>query len=484
MKVLVACEESQRVCIEFRKLGHEAYSCDVEPCSGGHPEWHIQNDVLPLLNGRCNFKTMDGEKHRIDTRWDMIIAFPPCTYLSNAGAKHLWKDHVLNKERYMKGLEAKKFFMQFLNADCLRVAVENPVSSRIFSMPPHTQEIQPYQFGHPVQKKTRLWLRGLPELKPTNEVNYKCGCHEAGTWFMKGGKGRQKNRSKTFPGVAKAMAGQWGGKTVGLLEDIKMDLEGKRTKTEEERSIKRILDSLFYLPKIKQESDLVLHILTRGGDTEERKGLHASMILEDEKIFCYRKCVLAALYRQKQKEHVSSDLLRVFEEGNAVHEKWQRLFLRGSLTDIANCDTTRYSDIYGILYSPDIIAEIEGERYVIEIKSMCSMAYRKMLTTSLPHAKAELQAQLYMFLTGIKKAVILCENKDTQEFDVCALDYNPDKVSVYGDRMNDVSKYMDRLFDRGKMIDKHNKCVGYDCKLASDCPMRDVCYKKVRGERL
>ncbi len=197
MRVLVACEESQAVTIELRRLGHEAYSCDIEECSGGHPEWHLQQDVTQLLK----------------MKWDMIIAFPPCTYLSNAGAKHLWKDHVLNEERYMKGLEAKKFFMQFLNADCPRIAVENPVSSRIFGMPPHTQEIQPYQFGHPVQKKTRLWLRGLPKLIPTNEVDYKCNCHEAGTWFMKGGKDRQKNRAKTFPGVAKAMAEQWGGKT-------------------------------------------------------------------------------------------------------------------------------------------------------------------------------------------------------------------------------------------------------------------------------
>ena len=197
MRVLVACEESQAVTIELRRLGHEAYSCDIEECSGGHPEWHLQQDVTQLLK----------------MKWDMIIAFPPCTYLSNAGAKHLWKDHVLNEERYMKGLEAKKFFMQFLNADCPRIAVENPVSSRIFGMPPHTQEIQPYQFGHPVQKKTRLWLRGLPKLIPTKEVDYKCNCHEAGTWFMKGGKDRQKNRAKTFPGVAKAMAEQWGGKT-------------------------------------------------------------------------------------------------------------------------------------------------------------------------------------------------------------------------------------------------------------------------------
>lgn len=194
MKILVACEESQRVCIEFRKRGHEAYSCDIEPCSGGHPEWHLQVDATKLLK----------------MQWDMIIAFPPCTFLSNAGARHLYKGGELNEERFRKGLEAKEFFLKFWNANCPKIVVENPISSKIYNMPPHTQEIQPWQFGHPVQKKTRLWIKGLPELKPTNVVDYKCNCHEAGTWFMKGGKDRQKNRSKTFPGIAKAMAEQWG----------------------------------------------------------------------------------------------------------------------------------------------------------------------------------------------------------------------------------------------------------------------------------
>lgn len=195
MRVLVACEESQEVCKAFRALGHEAYSCDIEPCSGGHPEWHLQCDALELLK----------------MRWDMILAFPPCTYLSNAGAKHLFRGGVLNQERYYKGLEAKEFFLKFLNADCPHICVENPVSSRIYEMPPHTQEVQPWMFGHPVQKKTRLWLKGLPPLAPTDIVEPEVGCHEAGTWFMKGGKDRQKNRAKTFPGLARAMAEQWGG---------------------------------------------------------------------------------------------------------------------------------------------------------------------------------------------------------------------------------------------------------------------------------
>ena len=118
MKILVACEESQAVTIEMRRLGHEAYSCDIEPCSGGHPEWHIMQNVLPLLNGNCSFKTMDGTEHSIETRWDMIVAFPPCTKTSNAGARHLWKGGKLNIERYYDGLCGKALFLAIWAADC------------------------------------------------------------------------------------------------------------------------------------------------------------------------------------------------------------------------------------------------------------------------------------------------------------------------------------------------------------------------------
>jgi len=202
MKILVACEESQAVTIELRKLGHEAYSCDLEPCSGGHPEWHLQQDVTPLLK----------------MKWDMIIAFPPCTYLSNAGARHLWKNHTLNTERYKKGLTAKDFFMKILNADCPKIAVENPVSSKIYNMPPHTQEIQPWQFGHPYTKKTRLWLKGLPLLRATEIVMPEKTWCPSGSYSHKHAakhKGilskSSKERSKTFHGIAKAVAEQWAG---------------------------------------------------------------------------------------------------------------------------------------------------------------------------------------------------------------------------------------------------------------------------------
>ena len=218
MKVLVACEESQAVCKAFRERGHEAYSCDIQECSGGHPEWHIQEDVLPLLGGEREFMTVDGKPHAIDGKWDMIIAFPPCTYLSNAGACRLYpqKGHI-DMDRFHKGLEAKEFFIKFLNADCPRIAVENPVSSKVFDMPKHSQEIQPWMFGHPYTKKTRLWLRGLPNLYATDIVAPIGPYCPAGT----GRKDRSKygaakrgedarNRAKTFPGVAKAMAEQWG----------------------------------------------------------------------------------------------------------------------------------------------------------------------------------------------------------------------------------------------------------------------------------
>lgn len=203
MKILVACEESQAVTKELRRLGHEAYSCDIQPCSGGHPEWHLQVDALELLK----------------MRWDMIIAHPPCTYLTNAGARHLWKGHQLNRERYEKGLEAKAFFMRFLEADCPRIAVENPVPSRVYEMPPYSQIVQPYEHGDPYTKKTCLWLKGLPKLAPTNIVTPIANWCPSGSYSHAHGENhrgmfttdRARNRAKTFPGIARAMAEQWAG---------------------------------------------------------------------------------------------------------------------------------------------------------------------------------------------------------------------------------------------------------------------------------
>lgn len=219
MKVLVACEESQRVCIEFRKLGHEAYSCDIIDCSGGHPEWHIKQDVIPILNGNCKFQTVDGGWHSVEGKWDLIIAHPPCTYLTNAGAVRMRVAGKIVPERYALAMEAKDFFLKFLNADCDRIAVENPTPMGIVGLPKYQQAIQPWQFGHPYTKRTCLWLIGLPELVPTKIITegvtpyVNGGCKDANGNYRRfqGRKERDpKTRSKTFPGIAKAMAEQWG----------------------------------------------------------------------------------------------------------------------------------------------------------------------------------------------------------------------------------------------------------------------------------
>lgn len=186
-KVLVACEESQAVTIEFRKLGIEAYSCDLEPCSGGHPEWHFQRDVLPLLE----YGT-----------WDMITAFPPCTHLASSGAR--WFKEKRKDGRQQAAIE---FFRQFARARffCPRVAIENPVGVMSTELRPPDQIIQPWMFGHGETKGTCLWLWGLPKLKPTKVVSGR----EPRIWKMGPSKDRAKLRSKTYPGIARAMAEQW-----------------------------------------------------------------------------------------------------------------------------------------------------------------------------------------------------------------------------------------------------------------------------------
>lgn len=202
MRILVACEESQTVANAFRERGHEAYSCDLIPCSGGHPEYHLQCDALELLK----------------IKWDIILAFPPCTYMANSGAVRMRVKGEIVQERFAKAMEAKAFFLRFYEADCPRIAIENPTPMKIIGLPPYTQAIQPWQFGYPYSKRTCLWLRGLPPLEPTEIIEQ----HEP---FINGGykdengkyrrfSGRnernQKIRSKTFPGIAKAMAEQWG----------------------------------------------------------------------------------------------------------------------------------------------------------------------------------------------------------------------------------------------------------------------------------
>lgn len=235
LKVLVACEESQAVCKAFRELGYEAYSCDIQDCSGGRPEWHIKGDVLPLLNGNCEFETMDGKKHTIDGKWDLLIAHPPCTFLSNVATRqYSLKCCTAEKviARWEERARAAVFFMQLMLAYCEHIAVENPVGFMNSAYRKPDQIIHPYYFAESEkdeenyhEKRTCLWLKGLPKLNRSNDLpvpppmyilqgekgkGQKIGWCE-GMRNIKGGQAeRAKARSKTFPGIAKAMAEQWG----------------------------------------------------------------------------------------------------------------------------------------------------------------------------------------------------------------------------------------------------------------------------------
>ena len=236
MKILVACEESQAVTIELRKLGHEAYSCDIEPCSGGHPEWHIQGDALKLINGNCSFVTGNGNKHKIVGRWDMLIAHPPCTYLTTCGNRaYSLKFNSPEKvvERYRNREDAMRFFMKFVNADCGKIAVENPQGCMNTMYRKPDSVVHPYYFAESkddkknyYQKRTCFWLKNLHPLQrkndlPKPEPMYICqggkskgkaiGWCEGMRNTTGGQKGRAAARSKTFPGIAKAMAEQWAG---------------------------------------------------------------------------------------------------------------------------------------------------------------------------------------------------------------------------------------------------------------------------------
>lgn len=221
MNVLIACEESQRVCNAFRERGHRAFSCDIQECSGGYPEYHIKGDVLPLLNGKCSFFTQDNTWHHVYGKWDLIIAHPPCTYLTVTGNK--WFNVSKYGEKALKRLEyreeAKNFFMKFVYADCDKIVIENPIGYMSTRYRKPDQIIQPYMFGDPSRKATCLWLKNLKQLVATNIVEpeiivYKNGKGTDNPWHMETMKlpkeERAKERSKTFPGIAKAMAEQWG----------------------------------------------------------------------------------------------------------------------------------------------------------------------------------------------------------------------------------------------------------------------------------
>lgn len=212
INILIACEESQAECIAFRERGFRAFSCDVQPCRrDGHPEWHIMADVKDLLHGKSRFQTMDGKYHRLK-QWHLIVAHPPCTFLCKVGSLHLYKnpDHYIdaagktifvNGHRYKKMLQARNFFFECLDAQADFVAVENPIPMALADLPKPSCFVEPFWYGHKYSKKTLYWLRNLPPLMADCEnPKYKS--------FV--GASRGKYRSRTFAGVAQAIAEQWG----------------------------------------------------------------------------------------------------------------------------------------------------------------------------------------------------------------------------------------------------------------------------------
>lgn len=212
----------------FRERGHEAYSCDLLECSGGGTQYHIQGDAIPYINGNCDFVTMDGVTHSILGNWDILIAHPPCTFLTVAANKYYNVEVYGDKarKRLQDREDAVEFFMKFINAECERIAVENPVGIMSTRYRKPDQIIEPYWFGHPVGKKTCLWLKNLPKLEPTDIVEPerihskgRTGGYSGASWYVTDENGKilpwgdprtAKARSKTFPGIAKAMAEQWG----------------------------------------------------------------------------------------------------------------------------------------------------------------------------------------------------------------------------------------------------------------------------------
>lgn len=264
---------------------------------------------------------------------------------------------------------------------------------------------------------------------------------------------------------------------MGLLDDIKKEADDKRVKIQssEEKELEQKLNNLHYLDKnIEQELVFLKSVMTRGQETTERKGLHASAIIVSDDKFCYRQQVLSLFYKQAQGEQVPVNLKRIFTEGDAIHEKWQRLFIRGGYAEPLDCDRTQFVDEFDLQFTPDLICNIDGVEMVGEIKSVNSFIFKKQKN----HASGKKQLQLYMYLTGIKKGFVLCEDKNTQDIKLYIYDADYKQVVPYIARLEKIQYYKHRLQDKGKLVARHEKCTGYDCKMAEQCPMREVCYCK------
>lgn len=272
---------------------------------------------------------------------------------------------------------------------------------------------------------------------------------------------------------------------MGLLEDIKREALEKDIVIDngEGKEIECELNKLFYAQKnIEKETEFIRHVMTRGEETAERKGLHASSIIKSDDKFCYREQVLSLLYKQEQGNNISVGLKRIYEEGNAIHEKWQRLFIRGNLTEPLKCDRSRFDDTYELSYTPDIEAAICGKEYVVEIKSVNTWDFAKMKKGTLKcHASGKKQLMLYMYLTGIHDGIVLCDDKNGQQFKVYTYKLDIKQVQPYIARLERIQQLKHRLLSKGKLCKRCESCTNSDCKRAKECNMRLTCWKLPGG---
>ena len=265
---------------------------------------------------------------------------------------------------------------------------------------------------------------------------------------------------------------------MGLIDSIKESAKGNNTKIQssEAAKLEKIFNNMFYCDKdIEEETKFVKQVMTRGSDTQERKGLHASALIASEKDFCLRAQVLSLFYKQLQRDNVNIGLARIFEEGNAIHEKWQRLLIRAGYSKAKYLDYTRYNEQYMISYTPDVICKIpefHDGLMVGEIKSVNTFQFKKMVR----HPSAWKQLQWYMFLTGIHKGFVLCDDKNTQDFKLEVYDYDPKLVSTFIDRAEQIVYYHDRLLSKHKMVKRPKDATSPTCKKCDKCAMKDACW--------
>lgn len=271
---------------------------------------------------------------------------------------------------------------------------------------------------------------------------------------------------------------------MGLVSDIKKSALDNNTKIQssEAAKLEKILNATFYLDKnISEEAKFVKQVMTRGQESQERVGLHASSLIVGDKDFCVRQQVLSLIYKQLQGEQINVGLMRIFEQGNAIHEKWQRLFIRAGYSKASDLDVTQFNDAYKISFTPDIICSIPefyDGKMIGEIKSVNTFQFQRMVK----HPSAWKQCQWYMYLTGIHKGFVLSEDKNTQDFKIEVYDYDPSIVAPFIDRAEAIKYYYNKLMKQHKMVQRPDDAKSSDCKRCKDCPMRLSCWNLEGGK--